>query len=220
MKRLLEKANGRIDTPRAAEVWIFTTVSIATLVTTHSVVALLAVGRSARETGRRLGISPERRANILDVTVCTYPFLLPYCIPTVFAASTTRSGRGFGMPELSALPVGMANFHSWALLLVIVVAILTGWGRDTPLDAKAKLPPEKEEDELPELISSATHRLDSKEFGTFGIGELEVLAEAVEKAKADQAGEGTQVIDRSEELDAELKKAKDAVRDESGTGGS
>lgn len=239
MKRLLDRAGKRVDTPRAAETWMFTTVSAATLVTTHSVVALLAVGRSARETGRRLGISPERRANILDVTVCTYPFLLPYCIPTVLAASTTRSGRGFGMPELSALPVGLANFHSWALLLVILVAIITGWGRDAaprPVNHEGH-----EEDEEPELISSATHRLDSKEFGTFGIGELESLAEAAKQGKpidlsaagtkkARGAGAGgalasgtvaggTEIIDRPEELDEELKKAKEAVRDESGTDG-
>lgn len=200
VKRLLQRAGETIRTPRGAETWIFTTVSAATLLTTHSVVALLAVGRGARETGRRFGISPERRANLLDVTVCTYPFLLPYCIPTVFAASTTRSGRGFGMPELSALPVGLANFHSWALLAVIVLAVLTGWGRD----AKVSSPAPEPEDDLPEPVSSATHRLDSKEFGAFGLGELEEMA-----------GRQTEVIDRSETLDDPR-----AHPDEAGKGGS
>ena len=224
MKRLLQMASHRINSPRSAETWIFTSVSAATLLTTHSVVALLAVGRTARETGRRFGITPERRANILDVTVCTYPFLLPYCIPTVFAASTTTSGRGFGMPVLSALPVGLANFHSWALLLVIIVAIITGWGRV----AGPKPAVESDDDvDSGELVSSASHRLDSKEFGTFGIGEMEQLSEAVEVHKSKLAaessgatGDGTQVIDRPEDLDEELKRAEDAVRDESGTGGS
>lgn len=180
MQRLLERAGKRINSPRGAETWIFTTVSAATLVTTHSVVALLAVGRSARETGRRWGISAERRANILDVTVCTYPFLLPYCIPTVFAASTTHSGRGFGMPVLSALPVGLANFHSWALLLVILVAIVTGWGRYSE-----EKPGEKAGDgEPPEMVSSATHRLDSRDFGTFGFGELLPGSDAANAADA------------------------------------
>ncbi|MDA8017541.1 MAG: hypothetical protein MPN21_08845 [Thermoanaerobaculia bacterium] len=210
MKRLLDRAGERIDSPRAAESWIFTTVSAATLVTTHSVVALLAVGRSVRETGRRFGISPERRANILDVTVCTYPFLLPYCIPTVFAASTTSSGSDFGMPVLSALPVGLANFHSWALLLVILVAVLTGWGRDGGTQPSSEV-----DEEIPESGSKAAHRIDSKEFGTFGIGELEeTIAEGPYTTIL--SGDGTEILDRSEELDEELRRARDAVKDESG----
>ena len=212
MKHLLRMAGDRINSPRSAETWIFASVSAATLVTTHSVVALLAVGRTARETGRRFGITPERRANLLDVTVCTYPFLLPYCIPTVLAASTTRSGRGFGMPELSALPVGLANFHSWALLLVIVLAIVTGWGRTTG----PKPTPESEDGlDSSERISSASHRLDSKEFGTFGIGEREQLA-----SPGETADEGTQVIERLEDLNEELTKAENAMRDGSETRGS
>jgi len=43
----------------------------------HSVVAMLTVGDFTRETGERFGISAYRRANLLDVTVGTYPFLLP-----------------------------------------------------------------------------------------------------------------------------------------------
>ncbi len=35
-----------------------------------------------------------------------------------------------GMPRLAALEVGLLNFHSWALLAVVLLAILTGWGRD------------------------------------------------------------------------------------------
>ncbi|MEM1205037.1 MAG: Na+/H+ antiporter NhaC family protein [Acidobacteriota bacterium] len=127
--RLLSVAERRIHSPRSAEWWAFGTVSAATLATTHSVVALLTVGRFVRETGARQGIDPRRRANILDVTVCTYPFLLPYCIPTMLAASTTSSGPAFGMPVLTPFEIGLVNFHSWALLAVVLLAILTGWGR-------------------------------------------------------------------------------------------
>jgi Na+/H+ antiporter NhaC len=202
MQRLLEGAGKRISSPRAAETWIFTTVSAATLVTTHSVVALLAVGRAARETGRKWGISAERRANILDVTVCTYPFLLPYCIPTVFAASTTNSGKGFGMPVLSAFPVGLANFHSWALLLVILVAIFTGWGRYT--DEKRD-ETEDGDSETSARLSSATHRLDSREFGTFGFGELFPGSDAADGAGSSPrtSPQETEIIDRPEEPDLE-----------------
>jgi Na+/H+ antiporter NhaC len=92
-------------------------------------VAILAVGDITREVGKRFGLSPYRRSNLLDVTVCTYPFLLPFFIPTILAASTTAGLEGFGMPRLSAWSIGLHNAHSWALLVVILFAVVTGWGR-------------------------------------------------------------------------------------------
>jgi Na+/H+ antiporter NhaC len=116
--RLIDATGGRARTVRGAEIWIFVTVSLAVLLTTHSVVAILAVGRFTREAGERFGLSPYRRANLLDTTVCTYPFIVPYCIPTVLAASMTAAGEAAGLPRLSPLTIGLVNFHSWALLAV------------------------------------------------------------------------------------------------------
>ncbi len=127
--RIVSSARRRIHSPRAAEAWIFATVSAVVLLTTHSVVAILTVGRFADETGRAFGIGRYRRANILDMTVCTYPFLLPFFIPTILAASTTAAASEFGLDRVSAFEAGMYNFHSWALLAVVITAIATGWGR-------------------------------------------------------------------------------------------
>jgi Na+/H+ antiporter NhaC len=115
--------------PRRAEVWIVAAVSIAVLLTTHSVVAMLTVGPFTREVGDRAGLSPYRRANLLDMTVCTYPFLLPYFLPTILASSASASGADFGMPRVAPLEVGMANTYAWALVLAVGVAIVTGYGR-------------------------------------------------------------------------------------------
>jgi Na+/H+ antiporter NhaC len=127
LDRVLEVARGRARTPRAAEGWIFGSVSVATFLTTHSVVAILSVGELARRMGEVAGIGPYRRANLLDVTVCTYPFLLPFFIPTVLAGALTTETPG--MPRLSALEAGLHNVHSWGLLVVVVLAVVTGWGR-------------------------------------------------------------------------------------------
>ena len=48
--------------------------SAAVMLTTHSVMAILAVGDVVRDSGRRAGVGRFRRANLLDMTVCTYPF--------------------------------------------------------------------------------------------------------------------------------------------------
>jgi Na+/H+ antiporter NhaC len=122
-------ARRKAHTPRAAEAWIVIAVSVAVLFTTHSVVAMLAIGAFAKETGQRFGLSAYRRANLLDVTVCTYPFLLPYFLPTILMSSATASGGEFGMPRLSPLDVGLFNVYSWGLLAMIGFAVGSGYLR-------------------------------------------------------------------------------------------
>jgi len=64
------------------------------------------------------------------MTVCTYPFLLPYFLPTILASSASASGGDFGMPRVAPLAIGMMNTYAWALVLAIAVAIVTGYGRE------------------------------------------------------------------------------------------
>ena len=123
--RLQDKARS----VRATEGWIVATVSVAVLLTTHSVVAMLAVGPLVMQLGERAGIHAYRRANLLDMTVCTYPFLLPYFLPTILASSASASAVEFGMRRVSPFEVGMANTYSWALVVAVVLAVTTGFGR-------------------------------------------------------------------------------------------
>ncbi len=120
---------GTAETPRRAELRIFGVTSAAVVLTTHSVMAILAVGDLVRRTGRAAGIGRFRRANLLDMTVCTYPFLLPFFIPTILASSATSAGEPYGVPRVSALEAGLANPYSWALLAIILAVIYTGLGR-------------------------------------------------------------------------------------------
>ena len=129
LTRLVAFARRRTSSARGAETWIVGAVSGAVLLTTHSVVAILTVGDFAREAGARFGLSAYRRANLLDITVCTYPFLLPYFLPTILAANATASGVAFGMPRVSPLTAGMWNAYSWALAAMVVFAIVSGYGR-------------------------------------------------------------------------------------------
>lgn len=129
INRMVLSAEKRVKTVRGAEAWMFSAGSAAVLLTTHSAVALLAVGDFTKSIGRRFGVDPCRRANILDVTVCTWPFLLPYFIPTVLAAGMTGGAQAYGMPKLSAFSIGLNNFHSWGLLIMVLAAVVFGYGR-------------------------------------------------------------------------------------------
>ncbi|MES3032408.1 MAG: Na+/H+ antiporter NhaC family protein [Gemmatimonadota bacterium] len=129
LDRLVAASAGRAHSARMGEWWIVAVVSGAVLLTTHSVVAILAVGPFAKQTGERLGLSRYRRANLLDMTVCTWPFLLPWFLPTILAASASTGGESFGMPPQTALSIGLYNTYGWMLVLAVLVAVITGYGR-------------------------------------------------------------------------------------------
>lgn len=130
MDRILTWIRARAKSAASAEWWIFGSMTGATVLTTHSAVAIITVGELTREVGEAAGVDAYRRANILDVVSCTYPFLLPVFIPTILAASMTAGIDG--MPRVSPWSAGLHNVHSWGLLVVIVLAIATGWGRARP----------------------------------------------------------------------------------------
>jgi len=130
MDRLLNWIRARARSAASAEWWIFGSMTGATVLTTHSAVAIITVGELTREVGEAAGIGAYRRANILDVVSCTYPFLLPVFIPTILAASMTAGIDG--MPRVSPWSAGLHNVHSWGLLVVIVLSVATGWGRGGP----------------------------------------------------------------------------------------
>lgn len=129
LERIVEAAARRVDSARAAEGWIVGTMTAGVLLTTHPTVAMLAAGDFVRRTGERFGVDRYRRANLMDLTGCGLPFILPYMIPTILAASMSATGAEFGMPRLTAFDVGLVNFHSWALLATLLIAVFTGYGR-------------------------------------------------------------------------------------------
>ena len=50
-------------------------------------------------------------------------------LSTTRSSSLDTSGESVGLPHLSPLQIGLVNFHSWALLAMTLLAILTGYGR-------------------------------------------------------------------------------------------
>lgn len=132
--RWVDFAAQRIRTARAAEGWIAGVVGVVTCLTCHSIVAILTVSEFTRVTGERFGLHPYRRANLLDLSVSSIPFTLPYFIPVILAANTTASGRDHGLPMVPPLQVGLHNFLSLAIFSVLVVAITTGYGRTRSSD--------------------------------------------------------------------------------------
>jgi Na+/H+ antiporter NhaC len=129
LERLVKFSAKRSRTLGHTEAWISGAVGAAVLLTCHSIVAILTVGEFARETGEKVGLHRYRRANLLSLVVCTLPFILPYFIPVILMANTTSSGAAYGIPQVSPLQTGLHNFTSWAMLAMVLFAVISGFGR-------------------------------------------------------------------------------------------
>ena len=103
--------------------------SLAVLLTTHSIVAILTVADFTKKTGIQWHISKLRRANLLSLIACVFPFILPYFIPVILMANMTATGKEFGIPQVSPVEVGLYNFMSWGLLLAVVISVIFGIGK-------------------------------------------------------------------------------------------
>jgi Na+/H+ antiporter NhaC len=122
--RLVQWAGNHSHSPRQAESWIAAAGSIAVLLTTHSIVAILMVADFTRQTGEKQGIDPIKRANLLSMVVCVFPFLLPYFIPVILMANTTNSGKPFDIAAVSPLQAGLHNFISWGLAIITIGSLM------------------------------------------------------------------------------------------------
>lgn len=92
--------------------------------------AILLVGPTiAKPLGESHGLSPQRRANLLDCAVCTVFYMLPWhnAVIVWFATITTVAAD----LDLPAPSIGAAflNPYAWALLAVLLVSVATGWNR-------------------------------------------------------------------------------------------
>ena len=133
MTKLVDFAALRTKTEKQAEGWIATVMSMAVLLTTHSIVAILMVTDFTNKTGEKLGVSKIRRANLLSLIACIFPFVLPYFIPVILMANMTATGKEFGIPQVSPFEVGLFNFMSWGLLVMALLTIFFGFGKNKKL---------------------------------------------------------------------------------------
>ena len=126
---LVDIATDRANTQKQGEGWIAGIMSMAVLLTTHSIVAILMVTDFTKKTGEHLNVKSIRRANLLSLVACIFPFILPYFIPVILMANMTNTGQEYDIPHVNPLDIGLHNFMSWGLLLMTLITLLVGWGR-------------------------------------------------------------------------------------------
>lgn len=114
-------------TERSTEATIVLSVGILSMVTGVISVAIVALGDLINEIGEKAGVNPYRRANLMDCTGCVFCFLAPWTVHCVIPAQlSAQFGEGAAVAPGS---VPFVNYYSLCMLVILAVAVLTGYGR-------------------------------------------------------------------------------------------
>jgi Na+/H+ antiporter NhaC len=132
---LINKLSVLTKTPRSAEITIAVINIIINMLTVANTVAIVMLGPVAKKTlVSQHRISRDRSANILDAVSCGAMCLIPYAFGPMLAYMFA-AGSGAAV-NFSVFSVSLYAFHGWALLVVMFIAMITGWGRTSISDAE------------------------------------------------------------------------------------
>lgn len=131
------------ETVKGTEVAMMLGISITTLifggVTSASMTTF---GKVQNELGKRIGLHPYRRANLLDGFANAIVVVVPFLSVFVFIGTLLSKGYDFVEP-LSSVQVSSGMIYNMVLFLVLLFSVITGWGRQyegpdgKPVDKKS-----------------------------------------------------------------------------------
>lgn len=115
---------------RSTEATIVLSVGILSMITGVISVAIVALGDLVNEIGEKAGVNRYRRANLLDCTGCVFCFLAPWTVHCVIPAQlSAQFGEAAAVAPAS---VPFVNFYSICMLVMLLAAVVTGYGRKPP----------------------------------------------------------------------------------------
>jgi len=90
--------------------------------------AIATFGKVQNNLGKRAGLHPYRRANLLDGFAQTIALTVPFSSIFVLLGSQLTMGYEF-VEQVSIFGVSQYMLYSYFLFIVLLVSIFTGWGR-------------------------------------------------------------------------------------------
>ena len=125
---LVGKLEPMTKDPRSAELTVaIVDVLLCFLTVANSVVIVMEGPIAKKVLVEKHGITPDRSANLLDAVSCFAMCIIPYSFAPMLAIMFAASS---GAPvDFSVNSVVLYSFHGWGLGLVMLLSILTGWGR-------------------------------------------------------------------------------------------
>jgi Na+/H+ antiporter NhaC len=101
--------------PRGAQMAIAALVSVANVCTANNTIAIITVGRIAKDIGDRYGVAPRKLASLLDTFSCLVQGLIPYGAQILMAAGIAGIAPTAIIPHLY-YPVIMGGCALLAIL--------------------------------------------------------------------------------------------------------
>ncbi len=131
MAALLKGVESTIaKTVRQAELSIIGVSLLASIPIAANAPAILLVGPEfVRPLGERFNLAPARKANLMDCSVCTLFFILPWHIAVIVWYSTLVAAAEAWNITAPAITSALLNPYCWSLLLVLLFSVFTGWNR-------------------------------------------------------------------------------------------
>lgn len=121
-----------IKTPRGAEVaiWMLATI-FGILIAAINTIANICVAPFVNAVGKKNGLHPYRRTEILATTICSFPFFLPFggCVLLLLGGISSMMDTYPFLPKLGGADMMFTTFYSWAIWVVMFIVCITGWGR-------------------------------------------------------------------------------------------
>ncbi len=115
---------------RGSEGTIILSVGILSMVTGVISVAIVALGDLINEIGEKTGVNRYRRANLMDCAGCVFCFLAPWTVHCVIPAQlSSQFGEAAAVAPAS---IPFVNYYSICMLVILIVAVITGYGRKPP----------------------------------------------------------------------------------------
>jgi len=128
-KRILDKISPLTKSVRNAELAVFFLTIVGNLITAGSARSIVAFGPIAKQIGDRHNLAPKRNANIMDALATGTIMFVPYN-PGVMLALGIAISTGIVESNFNIISAMPFFFHGMGLFVVMLIAILTGWGRE------------------------------------------------------------------------------------------
>ncbi|SDW65063.1 transporter, NhaC family [Marinococcus luteus] len=116
---------------RRAELSMWGIVALLNSSITINTAAEIAAAPFVRDIGEKYGIHRYRRANLLDAVTSALGYIFPWGAPVLLGWSTiqTMQEQYNWLPVVEPTAVFPFVFQGWFLVLIMLLAAITGWGR-------------------------------------------------------------------------------------------
>ncbi|MFZ3578436.1 Na+/H+ antiporter NhaC family protein [Virgibacillus sp. DJP39] len=115
---------------RRVEIAIWSIVALLNSAITINTAAEIAAAPFVRELGEKYKIHRYRRANMLDAVTSALGYIFPWGAPVLLGWSTikTMTDTYEWLPVVSPTAVFPYVFQGWFLVVIMLIAAITGWG--------------------------------------------------------------------------------------------